>query len=46
MIPMGTFASNATGSHRAPPHATLFKKIAKYLIRTRSSGTWFKKGHF
>jgi hypothetical protein len=22
---MGTFASNATGSHRAPPHATLYE---------------------
>ena len=23
VIPIGSFASNATGSHRAPPHATL-----------------------
>jgi|NorSeaMetagenome_1021524.scaffolds.fasta_scaffold79362_1 hypothetical protein len=51
VIPIGSFASNATGSHRAPPHATLWKKIAKNHIGTRSSGTWFRnkgtlKGYF
>ena len=46
VIPMGPFASNAIGSHRAPPDATLFKKKSKDLFRNLFFGTRSQKGNF
>ena len=43
---MGTFASNAIGSHPAPLRATLFKKKSKYLFRNLFFGTRSQKGNF
>ena len=41
---MGTLARNTIGAHRAAPHATLCKKIAKYLFGSRCFGTRSRKG--
>ena len=46
VIPMGTFASNAIGSHPAPLRATLFIFFSKYLFRNLFFGTRSQKGNF
>mgnify|MGYP005680703967 CR=1 FL=1 len=46
VIPMCPFASNAIGSHRAPPDATLFNFFSKDLFRNLFFGTRSQKGNF
>ena len=46
MIPMGPFASNVIGSHKAPPSATLLHFFSKNIFRTLFFRTRSQKGTF